>query len=479
MFRCLLFNFNMDPKVVSFLKYSTSVESFIKEILDLQCKPFHKEWLELFEKDNFVSLLAPRGHGKTVIVGSYILWKIVINPDIRILIVTINQDKANEIMTFIQSNLANNDKLISVFGQQKGYSEWSRDSLRVYRATPSHKEPTLKVLGVTSSMIGGHYDIIILDDITDQKNSRTEMRRRDLVEWFNKTLMPMLEPEGKIISIGTKWHQADIHAYLHSLSNYTSKIYKAIIEEPSENNKEGKVLWPDRWSYEKLDDIRKNYGNVTFMMQYQNEYISDEESPIKYDWIMAATDKFTIPESPYLSYIGVDLAASDSESDYFVLTVITVKDCFISVADGYRGHLSLSKQNDIIKSYFQKWNSVKIGIEQAAQQKLIIEDLIERNPTLPIVPIKTSIVNDRPSRVHRLSVFFETGRISLNPKLVNWIDEMIAYPRGAHDDTLDSLSFALQASQDIGEKNIDWSVVPSLITLKKNKEGRMYKITKV
>jgi len=461
-----------------YLKYSTNVELFLTQILHLECQSFHREWLRLFENNNFISLLAPRGHGKTTIVAGYILWKIVTNPDIRILIVTINQDKANEMMTFVQSNLANNDDLIELYGQQKGYSEWSRDTLRVYKASPTHKEPTLKVLGVTSSMIGGHYDLIILDDVTDQKNSRTEMRRRDLVDWFNKTLMPMLEPEGKIISIGTKWHQADIHSYFQKLSNYSCKTYKAIIEEPSEQNKEGKVLWPSRWSFEKLNEIRKTYGNTTFMMQYQNEYISDEMSPIKYDWVQNAIDRYTSPQLPFKTYIGIDLASSGEENDYFALTVVAVKDNFIYVIDGYRDHITLSKQIDIILNYYKKWNPIKIGIEQAAQQKMIIEDIVEKQPTLPIIPIKSSAASGKMERVQRLSVFFETGRIVLNPSLVQWIDELISFPKGANDDTVDSVAFAIQSSLEEDEKHINWSVVPSLVYTKKEKE-RKYDITKV
>lgn len=459
--------------IKQYLIYSTNIERFIKEILGLECKNFHREWLRLFEDNNFVSLLAPRGHGKTVLVGAYILWRVVTNPDIRILIVTINQDKANEIMTFIQSNLAGNTKLIEIFGQQKGYAEWSRDTLRVYKSSTAHKEPTLKVLGVTSSMVGGHYDLIILDDITDQKNSRTEYRRRELVDWLNKTLMPMLEPTGKLISIGTKWHQSDIHSYLQGKTSYTTKVYKAILEEPTDTSK-GKVLWPERWSLDKLTEIRREYGNTTFMMQYQNEYISDEESPIKYDWIQDAIDRYEIPRPPFQTYIGIDIASSGEDNDYFALSVIGIKDGFITILDGKRDHVTLSKQHEIINNYYQKWRPIKIGIEQAAQQKMVIDDFIEKNPGLPVVPIKPSIVNDRMSRVQRLSVFFETGRISLNPSLVIWVDEMISFPRGSNDDTLDSLCYAIQASQDNnGLTHIDWDRVPDLISIRKDGRERI------
>jgi len=472
-------------KEIEYLRYSSDPVAFIKDVLELECKSFHKEWIDLIDKHQFSALLAPRSHGKTTILGSYILWRIVSNPDIRILLVTINQDKANEIMTFIQRHLEANEKLIEIFGSQKGTADWSKSTIRVRGASFKTKEPTLQVLGVSSSMVGGHYDFILLDDVTDQKNSRTEYRRKELVRWLNSTLMPMLEPEGSIVSIGTKWHQDDIHAYFQGLNEYNTMIYKAVLEEPDDEGKGGKVLWPERYNFEKLDSIRKTYGNVAFMMQYQNEYISDEESPIKMDWVQDATENFRMVIPPYQTYMGVDLASAGEESDYFSITIVAEKDGFFYALDGYRGHITLNKQFQMIISYFAKWDPVRIGIEQAAQQKAIIEHLIEEHPSLPVIPIKSSMVSDRMSRVMRLSVLFETGRIFINPRLVTLTDELISFPRGSNDDTIDSLSFAIQSTEEFEEIiEVNWELVAAVTTARKSKvksptSRRMWNIIKV
>jgi len=462
------------------LKYLSDPIETMTGLLDLICEPFHREWITLIEENDFVSLLAPRSHGKTSIVGGYIVWKVLQNPDIRVLIVTINQDKANEMMMFIQRHLEVNENIVKLFGNQRSYSEWSKSSCRVASCKRKTKEPTLTVLGVTSSMVGGHYDMIILDDITDAKNSRTDYRRKELVRWFNQTLMPMLEPEGKLISIGTKWSQSDIHAYLQGLTDYKSVVYRAIIKDPDDDGNGAEVLWPNRYSYDKLLSIKKAYGNVSFMMQYQNEYISDEESPIKYDWVQSATNGYKTPEKPYRTYIGVDLASKGEEADYFTISVIAVRDGIANLIDGFRAHISMHRQFQVIKSYVEKHNPVKIGIESAAQQKMITDQFIEENPTMPIVEIKSSIVNDRMSRVMRLSVLFETGRILINPKLVEWADELISFPRGSNDDCIDSLSFATQVSQEMDEGKIDWEKIPDLITTRKMETpSNMYHVIKI
>jgi len=473
------------------LIYSSDCEKFMKEILGLEVKWFHREWIKLFENNNHISLLAPRGHGKSILVGAYILWRVLRNSLIRTLIVTINQDKANEMMTFIQNHLTTNEKIKELWGELKDPSNWSKTSLTVRNITgipKTHREPTLQVLGVTASMVGGHYDLIVLDDITDQKNSRTLHRREELVRWYNMTLTPMLEPEGKMISIGTTWHELDIHSTFRKDSNFKTRIYDAIRFEPDEEQKkEGQkpqVLWPERWPYDKLMRIKSQIGSVAFSMQYRNQIVSAEDAIIKWEWIERSRNNFRYIEPPYQVYMGVDLASKGEHTDFFSISIIAIKDGFVYLLDGFRGDLTMKEQFKKIIELDSKWRPSRIGVDSAAIQKAITDQLIEDNPTLPIIPIKPSIVNDRMSRIQRLSVLFETNRLFLRPDFVIYADELSMFPRGAHDDTIDSLTFAIQASNvQNDEINIDWERIPNLITTKttssSNLKRKSYNVIKV
>jgi predicted phage terminase large subunit-like protein len=204
------------------------------------------------------------------------------------------------------------------------------------------------------------------------------------------------------------------------------------------------------------------------------------------DWIQQSTDNFKMITPPFETFIGVDLASKGDESDYFVITVVGIKDSCIYVLDGLRTKASLFRQFELIRSYDSKWSPSKIGIESAAQQKIITDQWMEMS-TLPIVPIKSSAQNEKNIRIQRLSVLFETGRILLNPVLTTWVDELLIYPRGTYDDTIDSLAFAIQSSQVEGESEVDWESVKNMIKSTKSKEPikkstsdvRNYKVTKI
>jgi len=98
----------MDEELLSIFQYAASPAKFIEEILGLDVKWFHKEWLELLQGEDRLCLLAPRSTGKSMLVSGYLMWKICQYPKIRVLMVTMNANKAEEMMTFIKSNLESN-----------------------------------------------------------------------------------------------------------------------------------------------------------------------------------------------------------------------------------------------------------------------------------------------------------------------------------------------------------------------------------
>ena len=458
--------------------YLTNYDAFLTDILDLQVEWFHKEWIDLFEKPSNTLLLAPRGHGKSTVVAGYVIWRIIQDPTIRVLIVTLNQDLADDIMNMAKVTFEENEDIKELFGNMKGDGTWSQSAIQIRsrgKIGIAHREKTLRVIGVNGSIVGSHYNLIILDDIVDDRNSKTQHKRNEILQWYRKSLKPMLMKGGKIIAIGTRWNADDIYSKFLTYKSYDSKSYQAVIEWPKDENDEAKMLWPDPeigFDWEDASEYMSENGKTAFEMQYQNRIIQTGESPIREDWVIQAKDKWDIliqsgNNFPELDkYMGVDLASKGEDSDYFSITVIgRDKNRNIYVLDQYRGHKSMGEQLELIESYNEKWKPTTVAIESNATQKIITDEWKDIT-SLPILQIKSSWINSKWDRVQRLSVFFETGRVYLNPTFTQLIDELLEFPRGRYDDCLDSFSFAVQASEE--DNRIDWDEYGKIFSAKKS-----------
>lgn len=401
---------------------------FEREVLGIDLQPFHIEWLEFIQQNRFTIILAPRGSGKsTVMTVGYTTWKALIDRNIRILIVSNTQRQAEIFLRQIRAYLEST-QILDMFGDIKG-NIWSTSELDL-RGHGVQKEATITSLGVGGALIGRHVDMIILDDIVDEENSRTSYQRENVWEWYFKTLLPMLEPNGEIHIIGTRWHEDDFYSQIMK-SDYQTKIYKAILPN-------GTSYWEDRFPISLLQEIQKQNPQI-FAMQYQNEIISTKDAIFKEEYFKYY--EFLPPSVTY--YQGIDLAAS-KKGDYFAIVTLA-KDNETGnmyVVDTYRGHLSLSKQIDKIMAKYEKYKPVMIGIESNAFQLALANEI--KNVGLPVKTVHQGA--DKISRANRLSIYFENGQIFFNKRNTELINELRLFPRAAHDDLFDALEIAVSIS---------------------------------
>ena len=129
-----------------------------------------------------------------------------------------------------------------------------------------------------SSVRGGHFDFLIIDDPVKDFGG---MSREDQVDFFNGVFLPTLNPGGQIIAVGTPIDKRDLIYYLEHLPTYTRKKYPAIIE--------GKPLWPQRYSLEVLNRTKQEMGSAKFNREYLLEVIDRETAIFKEGWIKTFT----------------------------------------------------------------------------------------------------------------------------------------------------------------------------------------------
>ena len=120
-----------------------------------------------------------RGVGKSWITASYILWRLLLDNDLNILVVSASKNRADDFSTFCLRLMSEMSILKHLY--PKGDQRQSKISFDVATALAS-QQPSVKSLGITSQLTGSRADIIIADDVETSGNTQTQTMREKLSE---------------------------------------------------------------------------------------------------------------------------------------------------------------------------------------------------------------------------------------------------------------------------------------------------------
>ncbi len=160
--------------------------------------------------------LMPRGHLKSsIITVGWATQQVLRDPNIRVLITNAVWDKARAFLNQISGYFTDKSALAQIFGQfQTPQMRWTRDEIEIAQKTSrTIKEPTISTAGLEKSLTGYHYDLIIHDDLVDRENVTTK-EQIEKVKGFYRNSLPLLDPGGRIVVIGTRWIIGDLYQEL-------------------------------------------------------------------------------------------------------------------------------------------------------------------------------------------------------------------------------------------------------------------------
>jgi hypothetical protein len=255
-----------------------------------------------------------RGVGKSWITVSYVIWRLLRNPDISILVVSASRIHAENFTTFCL-------RLIYELPmcQHLAPKEGQRQSRSAFDVGPSGAKlaPSVKSVGITGQITGSRADVIIPDDIEVPNNSETQMMRDKLseqVKEFDAVLKP--GPDSEIVYLGTPQHEQSIYRSLPD-RGYEVRIWPA--QYPDEKiasimgdrlapflrkqiadgkAKPGDPTDPRRFHTEDLMERKASYGRAGYALQYMlDTSLTDADKfPLKVsDLIVMAVPKTKAP----------------------------------------------------------------------------------------------------------------------------------------------------------------------------------------
>jgi len=164
--------------------------------------PLQRDIAKTLQEGNRRLLIeAFRGIGKTYITGCYAGWRLLRNPNEKILIVSASGSHATAISTFIHKLLAT----VPLMEHLQPRSD-QRNSVMSFdvNGCETTVQPSVKCLGITGSLQGNRASLLIADDVETSINSATEMMRAKIIQQINE-FDSILQTDGdaSIVGLGT------------------------------------------------------------------------------------------------------------------------------------------------------------------------------------------------------------------------------------------------------------------------------------
>lgn len=123
-----------------------------------------------------------RGVAKSFLTCSYVVWSLWRDPQIKVMVVSANKERADANAIFIKK-IINELPFLSHLKAREGQRD-TQNLFDVGPALPDHS-PSVKSVGIKGQLTGSRADIIVSDDVEVPLNSFTQVLRDQLFELVN------------------------------------------------------------------------------------------------------------------------------------------------------------------------------------------------------------------------------------------------------------------------------------------------------
>lgn len=309
-------------------------------------------------------------------------------------------------------------------------------------------------LSVGGSITGRGADFIIIDDPLKAEDGASETERARVIRWYDGTLSTRLNDKerGVIVLVMQRLHQEDLAGFVleHGGWHELSLPAIAVVDQevpvgPDElyYRTIGSILHPERESRETLERIKAEIGSLQFSAQYQQSPVPPEGNLIRRGWLKTY-DTAPSRGSGVRIVQSWDIATTtDERNDWSVCTTWAIKKKDFYLLDVWRSRVEFPALRRKVIDHAVSHQAQTVLIEKAGPGLQLVQDLRDdATPGFPR-PIGRKPEGDKLVRMEAQTPRIEAGHVLLPkeaPWLAEFLEELLAFPRGRHDDQVDSLS---------------------------------------
>lgn len=387
------------------------------------------EWGNMIQLYQYLNLLASRSSGKSFEISlAFPLWKAYGYQRPNSLQRQSSQNKLRKEGVIVTNEYKLGKKLMSkiineisvndIIGEKLRPNGRGTGSLGVEKIVTANGAE-IELRSLDSSIRGLHPGWIGVDDFLDKSAIYSAEARAKFGEVFFAEIMPALEPGGQIVAVGTPFSDApdDLYNRLKEDARFKQFIYPAIFPD-------GRLLAPDRYTFDKLMQERRTLGSLVFAREYLVVPVSDGSSI--FPWEILGKSTMGMENISYVDNIesfpfklkrvvtGCDFAISGNVSaDFCAFTTMGI-DSMDNIYKLNIWHKKGASHNEMINqivSINQRFKPNKIVVETNGFQ-MVMAQMAKQRGLRNIEPFHTGDVKkDLYKGIPALGAAYERGQV--------------------------------------------------------------------
>lgn len=331
---------------------------------------------------------------------------------------------------------------------------------------------------------GERGDRVVLDDPHNVKESESKIVREETVRWFNESMSNRLNDQERsaIVVIMQRVHENDVAGEILAKDlGYEHLMIPMEYEEQRASSSlvtgwvdprtmDGELAWPDRFPARVVQNTKLQLGSYAYASQYQQSPVPRGGGILQRDWWKLWPpdgedfDENGKPLAP-LAYpkfefvlLSCDTAMTEkTENDYSACTVWGVwrerQYAKLMLMDAWHVRANFHPLVEKIITTGRKWKADRLLIEAKANGLSVAQE-IQRlcgGEEWGVQPVNIKS-GDKVTRAYSVQHILENGLVYAPER--RWanlvLDEASMFPKGQHDDLVDTCTQAWRHLRDTG-----------------------------
>lgn len=408
-----------------------------------------------------VAWIAFRESGKTSVAKLFVIWMVATQRRKYINLDSFDKENAERILFDVAFELVNNKRLQEdygvLFSKERGIKDIKQNRINNFVCENGIR---VEAHSTQESVRGRLHlnqrpDCLILDDIETNKTKDSIAYTKQISDHISEAMAGM-SPDGFMLYLGNFITEYGNIQKIFDRAKTDTGIRVRNIPVMANNT----PLWPSKYVISdeeaietgkvSIEDKQRQLGSYVFSYEMMNQPVDETLAEFKKEFVQYETEEF-LKNKETNTYITIDSAVSEKESADF--TGVTINKVTLEnkwYVKTYRLKINSKELIDYLFFLKQEYSPVFLGLEETtftmAIQPFLQDEMRKRNVFITITPIRHKGIN-KELRIRGLIPRWESKSVFLlgdNPEL---IDEMRVFPRGLHDDVLDSLSMQLPVAR--------------------------------